>query len=68
MNSYFLSLNFKDVLNGLIMAVLTPTVVIIQQSLSSGNLTFDWTAIGVAALSGAMAYLVKKFFQGEKKD
>lgn len=61
-NSNFLSLNTKDVLKGLLMAVLTPAILIIQQSLSAGNLTFNWKEIGMAAIAGGLAYLVKNFF------
>lgn len=60
--SNFLSLNWRDVLQGLIMATLTPIIFIIQQSLDAGNLTFDWKKIGITALAGGVAYLVKKFF------
>lgn len=61
-NSNFLSLNTKDVLKGLLMAVLTPAILIIQQSLSAGSLIFNWKEIGMAAIAGGLAYLVKNFF------
>jgi hypothetical protein len=57
--SNFLSLNWRDFLRGLAMAVLTPVVLIIQQSLEAGNLVFNWKAIGMAAIAGGVAYLVK---------
>lgn len=60
--SNFLSLNWLDVAKGLLMAILTPVVVIIQQSLESGVFTFDWKTIGLAAVGGGFAYLVKNFF------
>lgn len=60
--SKFLGLNWQDVLKGLVMAVLTPAIVIIQQSIESGSFTFDWKSIGVASLAGGFAYLVKNFF------
>jgi len=60
--SNFLSLNWLDLGKGLLMAVLTPVVVIIQQSIESGSFTFDWKSIGVASLAGGFAYLVKNFF------
>ena len=61
-NSNFLSLNWRDIANGLLMAILTPVVVVIQQSLESGIFVFDWKSIGLASLSGGVAYLVKNFF------
>jgi hypothetical protein len=56
------SLNYKDLLKGLIMAVLTPVLVIIQQSVEIGELTFNWKQIVVASIAGAVAYLIKNFF------
>lgn len=60
--SDFLKLNFNDILKGLLMAILTPVVYVVQESLSLGILTFDWKAIGVSALAGGVAYLIKNFF------
>ena len=60
--SDFLKLNWADFGKGLIMAVLTPVVVIIQESLSAGTLTFNWGAIGVSAVAGGVAYLIKNLF------
>lgn len=60
--SNFLRLDLNDFLKGLLMAVLTPVVVVVQQSVSAGTLTFNWTAIGVSAIAGACAYLLKNLF------
>lgn len=60
--SNFLSLNLRDIAKGLLMAVLTPVVVIIQQSIEAGVFTFDWKSIGLAAIGGGVAYLAKNFF------
>lgn len=57
--SNLLSLNWRDFVKGLVIAVLTPIIVVIQQSLEAGQLTFNWKAIGVAALAAAAAYLLK---------
>ena len=65
--SDFLKLNLNDILKGLLMAILTPVVVIIQQSLDAGLFVFDWKSIGLAALSGGVAYLVKNFFTAASK-
>lgn len=59
MNSSFLTLNAKDFIKGLVMAVLTAVITLIYTSVQAGNLTFDWKAIGVAALSSALAYITK---------
>jgi len=60
--SKFLSLNWQDFGKGLLMAVLTPVVVIIQQSIELGSWTFNWKIISLSALSGGLAYLIKNFF------
>lgn len=60
--SKFLALNWADIFKGLLMAILTPAVVIIQQSLESGILIFDWKSIVTASIGGGLAYLLKNFF------
>lgn len=55
------SLNARDFLKGALLAVLTPVVTILIQTLQSGSLTFDWKAIGITALSTFLAYIVKNF-------
>ena len=60
--SNFLALNWKDILRGLLMAVLTPSVLIIQQSVSAGSLVFNLHQILMAAVAGGLAYLIKQFF------
>jgi len=63
--SKLFSLNNKDFLKGLVMAILVPAVLIIQQSLDSGTLVLNWKAILMASISGALAYLLKNFFTSE---
>lgn len=55
------SLNLKDILKGLLVAVITPVITIIMSSVNAGQLTFDWKAIGITALAAGLAYLVKNF-------
>lgn len=62
MNSAFLTLNSKDFLKGLVIAVLTAVITIIYTSVQAGSLDFDWKAIGVTALSSALAYIMKNLF------
>jgi len=56
------SLNLRDILKGLGIAVLTPVFTIIMTSLNAGSLTFDWKAIGVTAAAAGLGYLLKNFF------
>ena len=65
--SNFLSLNWKDITKGLLMAVLTPVVLIIQQSIEAGSITFNWHQIAMAAAAGGVAYLIKNFFTTPEK-
>ena len=60
------TLNINDFWKGLIMAVLVPVITIITQSLEAGTLTFNWKAIGIAAIAGFMGYLTKNFFDKPK--
>lgn len=55
------SLDKKDFLKGLIVAVITPVITIITTSLDAGELVFNWKAIGITALTAGLAYLVKNF-------
>ena len=65
--SKFLKLDFADILKGLLMAILTPAVVIIQQSLELGILTFNWKSIVTASIGGGLAYLLKNFLTPQKE-
>ena len=61
-DSKLFSLNLKDLLKGLLLAILTPAILIIEQSLEAGTLVFNWNHILMASLAGGVAYLVKNFF------
>ncbi len=57
--STFLNLNIQDLAKGLIVTMLTSVLTIAYQTVSAGSLTFDWKAIGLAALTSGLAYLMK---------
>jgi hypothetical protein len=59
--SKFLSLNWGDVLKGLLMAVLTPVAGVIEQTVEKGSLVFNWHLIGVLAVGGFVGYIIKNF-------
>jgi len=61
----FLRLDYKDLAKGLLIAILTPALLVIQQSLSDGHLVFNWNNILAVALAGGLSYLIKNFFSGE---
>jgi hypothetical protein len=56
------SVNLRDILRGLLIAALTPVIVLIQQSLDAGQLVFNVKALGMAAIGGGLAYIVKNVF------
>lgn len=56
------TLDFKDLLKGLIVAIGSAVVTTIQTSLQSGSFNFNWKLIGTVALGAGIAYLSKNFF------
>lgn len=67
-DSNFLSLGWLDIAKGLVVAILTPVFVIVQQSLDAGVLVFEWKSILMAAIAGALGYLTKNFFTAPKTE
>ena len=59
MSSTYLSLNKKDFIKGLIMAVLTAVISVVYTSIESGALEFNVKSIVISALSAALAYSMK---------
>jgi hypothetical protein len=66
--SKFLRLDYRDLAKGLLIAVLTPALLVIQQSLSEGHLVFNWSNILAVALAGGLSYLIKNFFSSAKEN
>lgn len=56
------SLRKRDWLRGLLMAIAVPALLIIQQSIAAGAMTFNWQQIWMAAVGGGVAYIAKNFF------
>ncbi len=67
MKSTRFSLNVRDFLKGLVLAVVVPVLVTIQESLSVGNVIFDWKTIGISSLAAFVAYLLKNFVTDDIK-
>lgn len=57
--SNFLSLGWRDFLRGLVIAVLTPAVTIITDSLDRGEFNLNWRLIVLSSVGGFLAYLLK---------
>jgi hypothetical protein len=60
--SEFLSLGIRDILRGLVVAVLTPVVTILADSAERGEWNFNWRLIALSAIGGGCAYLLKNLF------
>jgi hypothetical protein len=63
MNSNFLTLNTKDFLKGLLVAVISAALTLIYTTIQAGSLNFDWKTIGITALTTGIAYIIKNVFQ-----
>jgi putative exporter of polyketide antibiotics len=61
MNSTLFNLNATDLVKGLVLAVLTTVLTIVYDIVQSGSLVFDWKHIATAAITTAIAYLLKNF-------
>lgn len=59
MNSSIFTLNKADFIKGLVIAVLTAVITLLYNTVQSGTLAFDWKAISTAAVSAALAYIMK---------
>lgn len=57
------SIDWKDILNGAITAVLGSVLVLAYQMLQTGN--YDLKQLGFAALSAFVGYLAKRFVSDE---
>ena len=59
------SLTSRDFLKGLIMAVIVPVLLAIQQSLAAGTVTFNWKALGLTAMASFVGYILKNFLSND---
>lgn len=59
--SALFNLDRKDLLKGLLIAILSPVFTILIQSLDAGSLVFDWKYIASTALAAALTYILKNF-------
>ena len=68
MRSSFLTINWRDTLKGLLLAVITAVLTFAYEALQSGTLFTKEAlkAMGLVALSAFMAYIIKNFFTNTK--
>lgn len=60
--SGFFTLGWRDLLRGLVMAILTPIATLITNSLEKGDFTLNWHLFWLSAVGGAVAYILKNLF------
>lgn len=68
MFSSLLSLNYKDLVNGLVIAVISAVGGVLYQAAQAGSLdifTYDWSSVGKLVLNATIIYLVKKLMTAE---
>ena len=61
------SLNWYDVLKGIIVGAGTGAMMFIQECLSEKDWVFHWNGIAMASVGGILTYLVKNFFSQPPK-
>lgn len=60
--SELFKINGHDITKGLIVAVFTSVLVIVNDNINAGSFSFDYMHIGKTALAAAVAYLLKQLF------
>lgn len=60
------TLNLRDFLRGAVLAILAAVLPLVEGSLSAGELTFNWKAIGITAIGAFVAYIGRAFFEKTK--
>lgn len=60
-------LNWKDAIKGLIVAVGSSVIAIIQTSIDADHLKVNWHLVEVTAISATIAYIAKNFFTPQAK-
>jgi hypothetical protein len=69
--SKFLSLNWRDFLKGLLLAVLAAVLTFVYELIQAGPIVFNkefLITIGTISLSTALAYLLKNLFENSEGD
>lgn len=60
------SVNIKDFLRGLIMAMGTAAFMVLQTSIDAGALIFQWKTVVMGALAGGVTYILKNYLQPQQ--
>lgn len=60
------SLSAKDMIKGLLLAVISAVLTALLPLLQAGDFKFNWALIGTVAATTAVSYLLKNFFDTPK--
>lgn len=60
------SLNFRDIVKGLVVSILSGALTTVYQGVTNGS-QLDVHSIGLSAGAAGLAYLSKNLFEGSKK-
>lgn len=60
--SEYLKLNAFDFFKGLFVAMIGAGLVIVQTTIQSGSLSFEWGTIWQVSLTAGISYLINRFF------
>lgn len=55
-------LNLNDWQKALLIAILAPIVMAVQEALQAGSWDIDWKKAGMAGVAAGLVYLLKNFF------
>lgn len=61
------SINWRDALRSLIIAVGTPVLIATERVIDAGKMDFSWKALAMAGIGGGLSYLLKNFFTAPPK-
>ena len=64
--SKFLTLEVKDGIRALFVAVGTSVLTAVMDVLNTNSINFDWKKIGIVALASAGAYILKNWLTNSK--
>jgi len=56
------SINWRDAIRGLIIAVGSPVLVAIERTIDAGKMDFSWKSLVMIGIGAGCTYLVKNFF------
>lgn len=67
-SSPLFSLNLKDLLKGLIIAMLSAVIATLQTTFQAGSFAVNWHSVGAVATAAGLSYLLKNFFTPSEAD